>query len=80
MAIAKLIYHYGGISVPLSFLCFKNLYSLYKDGTRNNKMFVGENIDYNITSTTHEFYPNIEFMGAEKGNEIIMRALACRIM
>jgi hypothetical protein len=71
MAIAKLIYHYGGISVPLSFLCFKNLYSLYKDGTRNNKMFVGENIDYNITSTTHEFYPNIEFMGAEKGNEII---------
>ena len=71
LGIANLIYKYGGISVPLSFLCFKNLYSLYKDGTRNNKMFVGENIDSTITSTTHDFYPNIEFMGANKGNETV---------
>ena len=71
LGIANLIYKYGGVSVPLSFLCFKDLLSLYKDGTRNNKMFVCENIDNNITSTTHDFYPNIEFMGANKGDETV---------
>jgi len=71
LGIANLIYKYGGVSVPLSFLCFKDLLSLYKDGTRNNRMFVCENIDNNITSTTHDFYPNIEFMGANKGDETV---------
>lgn len=67
--IMKLIYKYGGMSVPLSFLCFKNLNGLYHQGTKYNKMFIGENIDNNVTSTHFDFYPNIEFIGANKGNE-----------
>lgn len=68
LGIMKLIYKYGGINVPLSFLCFKNLYGLYQQGTKYNKMFIGENIDNNITSTHFDFYPNIEFIGANQGN------------
>jgi hypothetical protein len=68
MALAKLIYKYGGLIVPISFLCFRNLDQLYEEGTRGNSMFIGENIDNNITSTYHDFYPNIGLMGGAKEN------------
>jgi hypothetical protein len=34
-------------------------------------MFVCENYDMNITSTTNLFYPNTSFMGAKKENETV---------
>jgi hypothetical protein len=71
LALIKLIYLYGGITVPLSFLCFKNLYGLWTHGTKYNKMFIAENVDTNITSTHFDFYPNIEFMGAQKMNNTV---------
>jgi hypothetical protein len=71
MAMAKLVYKYGGMVVPISFLCFRNLDELYYQGTSGNTMFIGENIDRNITSTYHDFYPNIGFMGAAKENTIV---------
>ena len=71
MALAKLVYNYGGMVVPISFLCFRNLDSLYAKGTRNDKMFICENVDSNITSTTNEFYPDASFMGAPKNNETV---------
>lgn len=71
LAITKLIYNYGGINVPISFLCFKDLISLYNNATNNDKMFVCENYDLNITSTNKLFYPNSNFMGANKNNETV---------
>jgi len=71
MSLAKLVHRYGGMVVPISFLCFKNLDELFEQGIRGNRMFVGENIDNNITSTYHDFYPNIGLMGAEKNNETL---------
>jgi len=66
MAMAQLIYQYGGISVPISFLCLKDLHDLYETKTRDNKMFICENVDTNITSTTDLFYPDATFIGAKK--------------
>ena len=71
LCMAKLVYRYGGMVVPVSFLCFKNLDSLYKKGIRNGRMFIGENVDNNITSTHFNFYPNIGLMGAEKENDVV---------
>ncbi len=71
MAITKLIYMYGGMRVPISFLCFRDLNTMYDKGTRNNKMFVCENIDKNITSTSYKFYPDITFMGAPKESPVV---------
>jgi hypothetical protein len=68
MALAKLIYRYGGINVPISFLCTRDLIGLYEKGTNGDTMFVCENIDTNITSTTDLFYPDSRFMGAKKEN------------
>jgi hypothetical protein len=75
MAIAKLIYVYGGLNVPISFLCFRDLIGLFNKGTNHNTMFVCENYDMNITSTTHLFYPNLGFMGARKENETVRQLI-----
>ena len=71
LCIAKLIHRYGGMNVPISFLCFKNLIGLYNKGTNDDTMFVCENYDLNITSTNKLFYPNTGFMGAKKENHTI---------
>lgn len=66
----KILYMYGGLLTPISFLCLKDLISLYHKGIRNNKMFVCENINH---TTIHNslFIPNYHFMGAPKKNHYI---------
>ena len=72
LGLTKLLYIYGGLLCPISFLCFKNLDSLYNKGTRGNKMFICETIDRNITSTEYDYYPNISFCGAPKECPTVM--------
>jgi hypothetical protein len=71
LGMAQILYKYGGIRVPASFVCMRDLIEMYQVGTSNNKMFICEMVDRNITSTQKDFYPNIDFMGAEKGNPTI---------
>jgi hypothetical protein len=71
LAMTKLIYLYGGLNVPISFLCFRNLIGLYNKGTNDDTLFVCENYDVNITSTNKLFYPNVNFMGARKENHTV---------
>ena len=71
LAMAKLIYTYGGLNVPISFLCFRDLITLYNKGTNDDSMFVCENYDMNITATNKLFYPNANFMGAKKDNDTV---------
>lgn len=71
LAIAKLIYTYGGLNVPISFLCFTDLIKLYNRGTNDDTMFVCENYDSNVTSTNKLFYPSSKFMGAKKENDTV---------
>jgi len=72
LALTKLLYIYGGLICPVSFLCMKDLYGLYKKGTRGNKMFLCETVDRNITSTDFNFYPNLTFSGAKKNCPIVL--------
>jgi len=71
LAMTKLLHIYGGMVVPISFLCFKNLDEMYKKGTRNDKIFLCENINHNITSTSYNFYPDMQFMGANKNSKMM---------
>lgn len=66
LGLTKLLYKYGGIITPVSFLCMQDLIGLYNKGTRGNKLFLCETVDRNITSTDFDFYPNINFSGAPK--------------
>ena len=71
LGMMKLLYIYGGIQCPISFLCLKDLMGLYTKGTRGEKMFVCETVDRNISSTDADFYPNLSFCGAPKECEIV---------
>ena len=75
LGLMKLLYMYGGMICPISFLCIKDLRGLYEKGIRNNKMFLCELIDRNITSTTNDFYPNLKFCGAPKENETVSKLI-----
>jgi hypothetical protein len=74
-AITRLLYTYGGMVVPPSFLCMKDLIELYNMGTSGDKMFVCETVDRNITSTTHEFYADTSFMGSPKENPVMQELI-----
>lgn len=71
LGLSKLLYIYGGMVVPLSFLCIRDLKPLYDKGISDDKMFVVENVDRNITSTSYDFYPDIRFMGCKKENSML---------
>ena len=71
LGMMKLLYIYGGMHCPISFLCLKDLNSLYTKGTRGEKMFVCETVDRNVTSTDVDFYPNLAFCGAPKECETV---------
>jgi len=69
LAMSKLVYNYGGMVCPISFLCFKNLLPIWELG--KDSMFIGENIDQQISSTTLFFSPDLSFFGAKKESPIL---------
>jgi len=66
LALANTLHLYGGILVPPTFICFKSLGGMYYEHCVDNKMFVGEFIDNNITSAQVDFFPNPMLMGCMK--------------
>jgi len=75
LGLTKLLYNYGGLNVPVSFLCFRDLIELWENGTKHDKMFVCENYDTNITSTNKYFYPSMNFMGSKKDNNTMKQLI-----
>jgi len=71
LGLMKLLYIYGGLICPISFVCLRNLNELYLNGTRGDKMFICETVDRNISSTDLDFYPNLSFCGAPKECETV---------
>jgi hypothetical protein len=70
LGMTKLLYRYGGIRVPASFICMRNLFGLYNEA-KMTVPFMGEFVNRNITSTYYDFYPNMEFMGCRKEENVI---------
>ena len=71
MGLMKLLYIYGGLLCPISFVCLKNLHGLYEKGIRGEKMFVCETVDRNSTSADLDFFPNFSFCGAPRECETV---------
>jgi len=68
LGLMKLLFKYGGLLCPISFLCMRDLISLYDQGVSGNRMFLCETLDENITSTSDTFFPNMMFSGSPKEN------------
>ena len=65
LGLLKLVYYYGGLIVPCSFFCEKNLIDLYGKNvsfeTTNKSIYNDENL----------FMPTIDFFGASKKNDFV---------
>lgn len=69
-ALAELLYIYGGMLVPNSFVCLRNLSTLYAEGIQGNRPFVCENIN-RYSNAIHDrrrkaFTSDTTMMGAPK--------------
>jgi hypothetical protein len=75
IAMLQLVYHYGGMVVPNSFLCTKNLVDLYQKGTLENKPFFVENHNRHCNLVKEQrstrFIADVKMMGAKKHSEIV---------
>lgn len=66
LALAKLLFKFGGMLVPPSFICFQSLLSLYEN--QHKDMFVGELLNNTSTSSQMLYFPSTTFMGCKKGS------------
>lgn len=73
LAMLELVYYYGGMVVPNSFVCTKNLKGLYDEGLNNGKIFACETINHHfnlLKQTNHPvFIPSTYFIGGNKNDE-----------
>jgi hypothetical protein len=72
IGMAELVYYYGGIVLPNSFLCTKNIIELYHQGIEGDKMFVCENVNHSENLLKQKvrklFIPSTYIFGAPKNN------------
>jgi hypothetical protein len=71
LAMTRLLKHYGGLIVPPSFVCTKNLADMYYSMTCQGKPVIGELLDRNSTSEYVDYYPSSKFMGCSKNCKLI---------
>ncbi len=62
----KLLHTYGGFVCPMSFLCMRDLHSLYELGTQHQRFFACEALDRSVSATTHPFRVSAAMCGAPK--------------
>jgi hypothetical protein len=70
LGMIELMYIYGGMTVPNSFVCIRNLKGLYDMGVENDKPFICENVNRftNVLFDRNKrtFTPDTQIMGAKK--------------
>ena len=74
VAMLQLLYIYGGVVLPNSFICMKNVVSLYKDMEKNQRPFFAEEINHGSVGAT--FVPGMQVMGAQKACPVIKEIIA----
>jgi hypothetical protein len=75
----ELVYYYGGMVVPNTFLCTRNLKGFYEENISQNKPFVLENVNNTVNIAKRKnktlFAPDLYFYGSQKNSEAIKRIL-----
>ena len=75
LGMAQLLYFYGGMIVPNSFICTKNLKCLYDEETSGDRPFVTEAVNHTMNVRDQKrrlmFLPDMYFMGAKRNDPTI---------
>jgi len=75
LGICQLLYKYGGLNLPISFLCMKNLYYIWDRGTIKTGVFTIETVNRDASKEENIFKPNIKFLGAVKRSETMKKLI-----
>jgi len=77
LGLAQLVYYYGGMVIPNSFCCIKNLDEFYTQGISGNRPFFCEAINRTVDTMNQKrkylFVPDMYFMGAVKNDPFILQ-------
>ena len=71
LANAKLLYEYGGVLVPSSFVCNKSLKNLYFKNVNKTGVFACEKLDDTSYVTDTRYIPDNTFMGCKRKHKLI---------
>lgn len=71
LALMKLLYNYGGMIIPSSYLALKDLDSMYYENISDTGCFTAKLPSNSILSNISNSQPSIYFMGCEKQNTIV---------
>ena len=71
LAMAKLLYYYGGMTIPSSFVCTRNLLPLYNMGLNATDMFCGELVSSSDVATYTDYFPSNKIMGCLKDSKLM---------
>lgn len=75
IGMAELVYYYGGMVLPNSFLCRRPLLEFYQTGISGNKPFVCEQINHSANLMKNKqrstFLPDTYIMGAAKNDPVV---------
>ena len=75
IGLLEIIYTYGGMLVPNSFLCTKPLIDMYKEGIENKKPFACEMVNRTCCIAENQkkmlFVPSTKFMGCTKEDAMV---------
>lgn len=66
LALARILKCYGGLIVPPSFLCTKNLIGAYNQMTANGCLMTASMVDRNITSAHVDYMVSNKMLGCQK--------------
>lgn len=75
LAKLKLLEHYGGMFIPASFVCCKNLKNMYNDAMYNSSMFCNENISRNSTSSLVTSFCDDNIIGAKRNSPVLQECI-----
>ena len=79
LGMMMLVYYYGGMVVPNSFVCLRKLLPFYEKYTSGDKFFTVENINRSNNlmkgTDTYSFVPDIKICGAKKNNDVLMETI-----
>lgn len=69
LALMNILYIYGGLLVPSSFVCFKSLNSLYNNCLTNCEMFSFEFVNRNLSANESKMIMQPNFIACKQGSE-----------